>query len=282
MSVDERPVEELVRYQVDNGLARITIDRAEAGNALTTAMRDRLAELFEAVSATLAVRAVLLTGTGRAFCTGADLRGSGSPPPPLPGNELPPDAPDRSAGDAARMIRRGWQRLIGAVLDAEKPVVCALNGTAAGGGAHLALACDLVVMAEEARLIEVFVRRGILPDAGGCFILPRIVGVQRAKEIMFFGDDVDAGTAERIGLVNVVVPASELEKTAGQWAERLAAGPTKAIGLTKWLLNRSLDSDRLTAFQEEAWAQEAVTGTEDCREGRASFAERRSPVFRGW
>ena len=282
MSEDERPLDELVRYQVDNGVARITIDRPEAANALTGPMRDRLAELFEAVSGTLAVRAVLLSGTGRAFCTGADLRGSPAQAVPIPGNEPPPDAPARTVGDASRMIRRGWQRLIGAVLDAEKPVVCALNGTAAGGGAHLALACDLVVMAEEARLIEVFVRRGILPDAGGCFILPRIVGVQRAKEIMFFGDDVGAAMAERIGLVNTVVPTSELEKVATQWAERLASGPTKAIALTKWLLNRSLDSDRLTAFQEESWAQEAVTTTADTTEGRASFAERRPPVFRGW
>jgi 2-(1,2-epoxy-1,2-dihydrophenyl)acetyl-CoA isomerase len=128
----------------------------------------------------------------------------------------------------------------------------------------------------------VFVRRGILPDAGGCFILPRIVGVQRAKEIMFFGDDVSAAAAERIGLVNAVVPTSELDKTASQWAERLATGPTKAIALTKWLLNRSLDSDRLTAFQEESWAQEVVTGTADCMEGRTSFAERRPPAFKGW
>src|SRR2546421_291142 len=207
MSEDERSVEELVRYQVDNGVARITIDRPEAGNALTTQMRDRLAELFESVSGTLAVRAVLLSGAGRAFCTGADLRGSRAAAPPIPGNEPPPDAPERSAGDGARMIRRGWQRLIGAVLDAEKPVVCALNG------AH----------------------------------------------------------AERIGLVNTVVPGSAREKTASQWAERLAAGPTKAIALTKWLLNRSLDSDRLTAFQEESWAQETVTGTEDSKEGVASF-----------
>lgn len=282
MSEDERPVEELVRYQVDKGVARITIDRPEAANALTTAMRDRVAELFEAVSGTLAVRSVLLTGTGRAFCTGADLRGSPAPQAPIPGNEPPPGAPARSAGDGARMIRRGWQRVVGAVMDAEKPVVCALNGTAAGGGAHLALACDLIVMAEEARLIEVFVRRGILPDAGGCFLLPRVVGLQRAKEIMFFGDDVGAAAAERMGLVNTVVPGSELEKVAGQWAERLAAGPTKAIGLTKWLLNRSFDSDRLTAFQEESWAQEVVTGTEDCMEGRTSFVERRPPQFKGW
>lgn len=282
MSEDERPLEDLVRYQVEGGVARITIDRPEAGNALTTPMRDRLADLFEAVSETLAVRSVLLTGSGRAFCTGADLRGPRVAAPPIPGNEPPPDAPERSTGDGARIIRKGWQRLIAAILDAEKPVVCALNGTAAGGGAHLALACDLIVMSDEARLIEVFVRRGIIPDAGGCFILPRIVGVQRAKEIMFFGDDVDAATAERFGLVNAVVPASELDKAATQWAERLAVGPTKAIALTKWLLNRSLDSDRLTAFQEESWAQEAATTTEDCMEGRSSFAERRPPVFRGW
>ena len=140
MSESERPLDELVRYQVDNGVARITIDRPEAGNALTAAMRDRLAELFEVVSTTLAVRTVLLTGTGKAFCTGADLRGAQAPASPLPGNEPPPGAPERSAGDGARMIRRGWQRLVTAVLDAEKPVVCALNGTAAGGGAHLAVA----------------------------------------------------------------------------------------------------------------------------------------------
>jgi len=161
-------------------------------------------------------------------------------------------------------------------------VVCAVNGTAAGGGAHLVLASDLVVMAEEARLIEVFVRRGLVPDGGGCYLLPRIVGVQRAKELMFFGDDVSAATADRIGLVNVVVPLSALEKTATEWAERLARGPTKTIAMTKWLLNRSLESDRATALYEEAWAQEAVSGTEDSREGTASFVERRPPAFRGW
>jgi 2-(1,2-epoxy-1,2-dihydrophenyl)acetyl-CoA isomerase len=128
----------------------------------------------------------------------------------------------------------------------------------------------------------VFVRRGLVPDAGGCYLLPRIVGVQRAKELMFFGDDVSAATADRIGLVNAVVPLSALEKTATEWAERLAAGPTKTIAMTKWLLNRALESDRGTAFYEEGWAQEAVSATEDFREGTASFVERRPPNFRGW
>jgi 2-(1,2-epoxy-1,2-dihydrophenyl)acetyl-CoA isomerase len=279
---DASATDDTVLYQVDRGVARITLNRPEAQNALTWGMRDRLAELFEAASASLAVRSVLLTGTGKAFCAGADLRGPRPTGPVLPGNEAPPGAPERAPGDVARMIRRGWQRLVGAILDCEKPVVCAVNGTAAGGGTHLVLASDLVVMAEEARLIEVFVRRGLVPDAGGCYLLPRIVGVQRAKELMFFGDDVSAATADRIGLVNAVVPLSELEKTATEWAERLAGGPTKTIAMTKWLLNRSLESDRGTAFYEEGWAQEAVSATEDFREGTASFVERRPPNFRGW
>jgi 2-(1,2-epoxy-1,2-dihydrophenyl)acetyl-CoA isomerase len=185
-------------------------------------------------------------------------------------------------GDGARMIRRGWGRLISAILDCEKPVVCAVNGTAAGGGAHLVLACDLVIMAEEARLIEVFIRRGIIPDAGGAYLLPRIVGLQKAKELMFFGDDVSGPEAASIGLVNKVVPLADLDKVATEWATRLASGPTKAIGMTKWLLNRSLESDRLTAFQEESFAQELINTTSDSQEGVRSFVERRPTEFKGW
>jgi len=147
---------------------------------------------------------------------------------------------------------------------------------------HLALACDLVIMAEEARLIEVFVRRGIAPDAGGAYLLTRLVGPQKAKELFFFGDDVSATDAERIGIVNKVVPRAELEKTLTEWAERLARGPTKAIGFAKWLTNRALDSDRHGSFWDEAYAQELVNHTEDAREGLVSFVERRPPEFKGW
>jgi len=185
-------------------------------------------------------------------------------------------------GDAARMIRRGAQRLVAAVLDCEKPVVAAVNGTAAGIGAHLAFACDLVVAAEDARFIEVFVRRGISPDGAGAYLLPRLIGLQKAKELIFFGDDLSAPEAERIGLVNRVVPLDGLEAAAAELAGRLAAGPTKAISMAKWLLNRSLDSDRRTAFDEEAWAQELVVTTADAAEGLRAFAERRDPQFRGF
>ncbi|GGK72395.1 hypothetical protein GCM10010094_36810 [Streptomyces flaveus] len=181
----------------------------------------------------------------------------------------------------ARVIRLGAQRLIAAVLDCEKPVIAAVNGTAAGIGAHLAFACDLVIAAEPARFVEVFVRRGLVPDGGGAYLLPRLIGPQRAKELMFFGDALSASDAERLGLVNRVVPAEELEKTAREWAERLAAGPTRALALTKQLVNASLDVDRATAFAAEAAAQEINMTTADAKEGVTAFVERRGAEFRG-
>jgi 2-(1,2-epoxy-1,2-dihydrophenyl)acetyl-CoA isomerase len=257
-----------VTHTTAGGVAYVTLNRPEALNAITPAQRDRLTTLLGEASADPSVRAVVLTGTGRGFCAGADLRGSGP-------------TEERVAGDVARVIRLGAQRLIAAVLDCEKPVIAAVNGTAAGLGAHLALACDLVLAAESAKFIEVFVRRGLVPDGGGAYLLPRLIGPQRAKELMFFGDAVTAADAERLGLVNRVVPDEELGKTARDWAERLATGPTRALALTKQLVNASLDSDRATAFAAEAAAQEINMTTEDAREGVASFVERRSPEYRG-
>ena len=272
------PVTDLIRTTVDGGIARVTINRPDAGNSLSAEMRDHLSDTFDELSATLGVRAVILTGAGeKHFCTGAGLGGAQKPEPPRP-----EDAPDRALGDIARVIRHGWQRLVASVMDCEKPVIAAVNGTAAGGGANLMLACDLVVMADSARLIEVFVRRGIMPDAGGCYLLPRIVGPQRAKELMFLGDDLSAADCERWGIANRVVPAADLAATVDELAARLAAGPSKAIAMTKWLVNRSTESSRQSAFEEERYAQELVTATSDSAEGIAAFAERRSPDFKGW
>ncbi len=266
-----------VLRQVEDGVCWLTLNRPEAGNAITASMRNQMVVWLEEASADLAVRAVVLTGAGeKGFCTGADLR-SQEPGPPRPEG-----APARPVGEAARLIRMGWQRLIAAILDCEKPVIAAVNATAAGGGMHLALACDLVLAAEEAGFIEVFVRRGIAPDAGGAYLLPRLIGIQRAKELFFFGDELPAREAERLGLVNRVVPRAELRILAAQWAGRLAMGPTRAIAAAKYLTNRSLESDRATALWDEAVAQELVVGTDDCREGLRAFAERREPTFRGW
>ncbi len=275
---DDLPVTELIRVDSEGPIARVTIDRPDAGNSLTAEMRDHLAGVFEDLSGDLGVRAVVLTGAGdRHFCTGAGLGGVQRSQP-----ARPEGAPERALGDVARLIRHGWQRLIASVLDCEKPVVAAVNGTAAGGGANLVLACDLVVMADAARLIEVFVTRGIIPDAGGCYLLPRVVGPQRAKEIMFLGDAVSAADCERYGIANRVVPAADLHATVDELAGRLAQGPSKAIAMTKWLVNRSFESSRHSAFEEEAYAHELVTATADMAEGIAAFGERRSPDFKGW
>ncbi|MGW0206396.1 enoyl-CoA hydratase/isomerase family protein [Streptomyces sp. NPDC003233] len=249
-------------------VAHLTLNRPDSLNALTPAMRDELIDRLAEASAAPDVRVVVLTGRGRGFCAGADLRGGGT-------------GGDRLPGDVARMLRRGAQRLIAAVLDCEKPVIAAVNGTAAGLGAHLAFACDLVLAAESARFIEVFLRRGLVPDAGGAYLLPRLLGPHRAKELMFFGDAVPAADARRLGLVNRVVPDGELEKTAREWSARLASGPSRALALTKHLVNTSLESDRATAFAAEAWAQELNMATEDAQEGLRAFAERRAARFRG-
>jgi 2-(1,2-epoxy-1,2-dihydrophenyl)acetyl-CoA isomerase len=185
-------------------------------------------------------------------------------------------------GDVGRNIKRGAQRLVNSILDCEKPVIASVNGTAAGIGAHIAFACDLIVAADTARFIEVFVRRGITPDGGGAYLLPRMVGLHKAKELIFFGDDLGAPDAERIGLINKAVPAADLASATDEWAGRLAKGPTKAIGLSKWLLNRSLESDRRSAFEDEAWAQDLASTTSDFNEGVQAFLDRRDVNFQGW
>ncbi|MFI0981231.1 enoyl-CoA hydratase/isomerase family protein [Streptomyces sp. NPDC021093] len=270
-------VDSLILHATDNGVSWITLNRPDAMNAVTWDQRERIISLLADASADPGVRAVVITATGKGFCAGADLRGGGN----VGGSGPKAPARDRVPGDVARTIRFGAQRLITAVLDCEKPVIAAVNGTAAGLGAHLALACDLVIAAEQAAFIEVFVRRGLVPDGGGAYLLPRLVGPQRAKELMFFGDALPAPEAERLGLVNRVVPLPDLEKTARAWAERLAAGPTRALALTKQLVNASLDSDRGTALSAEAAAQEINMTTSDANEGVTSFVERRTPRYRG-
>jgi 2-(1,2-epoxy-1,2-dihydrophenyl)acetyl-CoA isomerase len=253
------------------GIRRITLNRPEAANALRPVDRDRITEVLGEADANPAIRVVVLTANGRHFCSGADVGGIARS-----------KSDDKRVTDSMRKIMTGAQRLIAAVLDCGKPVVAAVNGTAAGIGVHLALAADLVVASEEASFIEVFVRRGLVVDGGGAYLLPRLIGMHKAKELAFFGDKLPAADALALGLVNRVVPAAELDAATDEYARRLAAAPTSAISLTKRLLNASPDSDRAQAFLAEAMAQEIQSFAEDSREGVRSFVERRPPEFRGW
>jgi 2-(1,2-epoxy-1,2-dihydrophenyl)acetyl-CoA isomerase len=271
MSV-ESAVEAAVVLSDAGGIRRITLNRPEAANALRPVDRDRLIELLNEADENHAVRVVVIAANGRHFCSGADLAGiarSGS-------------AGTKRATDSMRKIMNGAQRLVAAVLDCGKPVIAVVNGAAAGIGAHLALAADLVVAAEDASFVEVFVRRGLVADGGGAYLLPRRIGMQKAKELAFFGDKLPAAEALALGMVNRVVPAADLTAAADEFALRLAAGPTTAISLTKRLLNASPDGDRAAAFLAEAMAQEIQSTAEDSREGVRSFMERRPPEFRGF
>jgi len=271
-------VDEELLANLDNGVLWLTINRAEKGNAIPYYVRDRLTQHFWDAHSDLNVRAIVLTGAGeRHFCTGADL--SVRQPP---GKPKPAGAPDMVVGSATQMMRLGFQRLMQAILDCEKPIVVALNGTAAGGGSMFVLAADLVIAADTAKIIQVFVRRGLIPDGGVAYLLPRVVGMHKAKELIFFGDDLAAADAERLGIVNKVVPAADLRTAAKDWAERLAAGPTKAIGWSKRLLHDASELSRHDLLEEEAMLVELNSATQDSSEGVASFRERRAPQWNGW
>jgi 2-(1,2-epoxy-1,2-dihydrophenyl)acetyl-CoA isomerase len=257
-------------FRIENGVGWVTLNRPDRKNAMNPEMRDEMFRILDDAVTNEEIRCLVIGATGDGFCTGADLGGSsvgkGGPPHP---------------GDVRRAMSSNLQRLLRLMMDLEKPIVASVNGVAAGFGAHLAYACDLVVAAKEARFIEVFVRRGLAVDAAGGYILPRRIGLQRAKELVFLGDAISAEEAERFGLVNRVVPRAELATVTSELAERLAKGPTFAIGLSKRLLNKSLESDREAALAEEAYAQTLVTQSEDMKEGIKAFMEKREPVFKG-
>ena len=202
-----------VIYRVeDSGVAWLTLNRPEAGNSLTCEQRSHILDHLEDAGADLGVRAIVLTASGdRHFCTGGDLRAAAASEP-----RTFPGAPDRPIGTVMKGLESslGAQRLLIALQDCPKPIIAAVNGTAAGLGAHVAFACDLVIAADTARFIEIFVRRGLIPDGGGPYLVTQLVGPQKAKELFFFGDDVPAEEACRIGLINRVVPAAELEASA--------------------------------------------------------------------
>ena len=252
-----------ISLDVVDGVATITLNRPESLNALTAPMRRELLAAFKSLGRDDAVRAVVLTGQGRGFCSGADLRGGS--------NER----------DFRRVLEAEYNLLIRAIRDLPKPVIAAVNGVAAGAGVSLALACDLVYASEEARFIQAFVRIGLVPDSGSTRALVRAVGRQRASWLIFTGEPLSAVQARDAGLINAALPANDLMPAVRDAAARLAAAPTRAIGLAKRSINAAEDASLNDSLTLEAQLQDLAGRTEDHAEGVAAFAEKREPRFVG-
>lgn len=261
-----------VLRELEGGTLVITLNRPDAANALRPDDRNELIRLLEEAGGDPEVRVVILRANGRHFCAGADVVR-------LSGDRA---AKTKRVTGAMHTIMTGAQRLIAAVLDCPKPVIAVVQGAAAGIGAHLAYASDLVVATEDAYFAESFVKRGLVVDGGGAYLLPRRIGMQRAKELVFFGEKLSAQDAFDLGLVNRVISAEDLHSAVEDLTSRLAVAPTSAIALTKRLFNDSPDVDRIQSFVAEAMAQEIQGYSQDSKEGVQAFVDKRDPAYVGW
>ena len=263
--MESAELETLVIDAADNGVVTITLNRPRRLNAANTQMFTELRETWNAVGGDPTVRCVVMTGAGDAFCSGADLGADGG------------DGPRRHALQDLNVIHQ----TVSALYSIMVPVIAKVNGVAAGAGMNLALACDLIVASDQARFSEIFARRGLSVDFGGTWILPRLIGLHRAKELAFFADVIDAKQAEDFGIVNKVVPHGELDAFVDDWADRLAAGPPIAVAMTKRLLTLNASADFATALEAEGMAQSLNFTTDDTKEAVKAFLEKRPPTFIG-
>jgi 2-(1,2-epoxy-1,2-dihydrophenyl)acetyl-CoA isomerase len=253
----------------EEGLAIVTLNRPKAMNTLNETMARELCQTMERLGTDNDVRAVLLNAHGRAFCAGMEMI-----------YREWKDDPGHVAFITKNTVA-ALNKAFLSMLGIEKPVVCAVNGVAAGGGLSLVMSSDIVIASEAARFCTVAVRRGLFPDVGMNYLLPRIVGLLKAKELLFTADIIDAREAARIGLVNKVVPAERLDEEAMTVARRLASAATKAIGLSKITVHRGLTMDMAGTMELESLGQALCIQTEDVREGIAAFLEKRQPSFKG-
>ena len=257
-----------LKYEVSDSVATITLNRPEVLNAMNKEMFEDLNGVFDAMAADRSVRAVLITGSGRGFCSGADLRS-------LAGE------PDIAEPAVFKSYMRQINELILKMLRLDRPIVAAVNGPAVGAGANVALASDIIFMARKAYLSQIFVKRGLVPDFGGLYLLPRYVGLAKAKELLFTGENVDGEEAVKLGIANRVCSADELLPQAMAFARQLASGPTVAIGLAKQGIHRGLESGIDAVLEYEALAQSIVRTTGDAVEAISAFLEKREPDFQG-
>ena len=246
-------------------IAIVTLNRPEVLNAFSIEMREGLAITFENLAKDADARAVVVTGAGRAFSAGGDIKGWG----------------DLTDEKRMKTIMGFVHRAVKGIMSLEKPVIAMVNGDAVGGGCNLALACDMVIASENARFGEVFVRIGIGPDWGGAYLLPRLIGMAKAKELLFTGKIISAREALEMGLINQVVSPDKLEETVMKLAETLSQSATRAIGMTKIFLHKVWQMDLREALEYEAFMQEELVKTEDHREAVKAFLSKTKPFFKG-
>ena len=256
-----------LKYEVTDSVAAITLNRPKVLNAMNGAMFQDLNAVFDKMAADTGVRAVLITGEGRGFCSGADLKEMGAASTMEPGE--------------FKSHMRVINELILKMTRLDKPIVAAVNGPATGAGANLALASDIIFMAKEAYLCQIFVKRGLVPDFGGLYLLPRYVGMAKAKELLFTGDKVEGDEAVSLGIANRSIDLDDLLPEATKFARKLASGPTVAIGLAKQGVHRGLESGLDAVLEFESLAQSIVRTTADTFEAISAFLEKREPKFQG-
>ena len=249
----------------DGGLVTVTLNRPERLNAITSTMWVELAAIFSEVATNDEDRVLVLTGAGEAFSSGADLGGDG-----VPGVQRSALGHMRIVGAAALALHR-----------LPKPTLARIDGVAAGAGLNMALGCDLILASDRSRFSEIFARRGLSVDFGGSWLLPRLVGMHKAKELVLLADMLTASEAADAGLVNRVVPVGELDALVRVWVDRLLAGPPLALSMSKLLLNKSLEMSMDQALEAEAQAQSVNLGSADAREAVAAFLDKREPKFSG-
>jgi 2-(1,2-epoxy-1,2-dihydrophenyl)acetyl-CoA isomerase len=248
-----------------DGIGTITLNRPDVYNALNDEITYELQDALKAVAKDDQTRVVVLTGEGKAFCSGQDLKASSG----------------QEKRSFIESLHKRYNPIIRAMRNLPKPIVCRLNGVAAGAGCSLALACDIIVASEEATLIEVFINIGLVPDSGSSYFLPRLVGMAKAFELCTMGSRVKAAEAVAMGLVNKAVPADQLDAAVREYTTYFSKAPTKAIGLIKKMLNKSATSTLDEMLEYEAYSQEIAGSTADYKEGVLAFLEKRKPGFLG-
>jgi 2-(1,2-epoxy-1,2-dihydrophenyl)acetyl-CoA isomerase len=255
----------MIKFTIENNIGKIVLNRAEKFNSFNREMSIALQEALAACATDNSVRAIVLTGEGKAFSAGQDLS-----------EAMRPDGPG-----IKKIVEEHYNPIIRGIRELPKPVVCAVNGTAAGAGANIALCCDIVVAARSASFIQAFSKIGLIPDSGGTFFLPRLVGFQRASALMMLGERIAAEDALDMGMIYKVYEDENLQAEALELAMTLSKLPTKGLGLTKLLLNKSASNTLEQQLDEEGTYQVQAAQTLDFKEGVAAFLEKRKPVFTG-